>query len=85
MHRRCSLTYAFVTCWQYHHNTCPGFVDNFGTLYAVNSKVQSVYQEFIGHVTFYTSSPCVWMYDAPQPSTTSSSLSLSSPTSLSSS
>jgi len=39
-----------------------GFVDNFGTLYAVNPKVQSVYQEFIGHVTFYTSSPCVWMY-----------------------
>jgi hypothetical protein len=38
------------------------FVDNFGTLYAVNPKVQSVYQEFVGHVTFYTSSPCVWMY-----------------------
>jgi len=38
-----------------------GFVDNFGTLYAVNPKVQSVYQEFIGHVTFYTSSSCVWM------------------------
>lgn len=38
------------------------FVDNFGTLYAVNPKVQSVYQEFVGHVTFYTLSPCLWMY-----------------------
>ncbi len=38
------------------------FVDNFGTLHAVNSKVQSVYQEFVGHVTFYSAAPCVWMY-----------------------
>jgi hypothetical protein len=44
-------------------NSIPAsFVDNFGSLYAVNSKVQSVYQEFVGHVTFYTSAPCVWSY-----------------------
>jgi hypothetical protein len=38
------------------------FADNYGTLYAVNPKVQSVYQEFVGHVIFYSSSPCIWMY-----------------------
>jgi hypothetical protein len=39
-----------------------GFVDNVGTVSAVNFKTSSVYQDNVGHTIFYTSSSSVWSF-----------------------
>jgi hypothetical protein len=39
-----------------------GFVDNVGTVSAVNSKTASVYQDNVGHTIFYTASASVWSF-----------------------
>jgi hypothetical protein len=39
-----------------------GFVDNTGTVSAVNPKTVSVYQDNVGHTIFYTASSSVWSF-----------------------
>jgi hypothetical protein len=39
-----------------------GFVDNVGTISAVNPKTASVYQDHVGHTIFYTASGSVWSF-----------------------
>jgi hypothetical protein len=39
-----------------------GFVDNLGTVSAVNPKTTSVYQENVGHTIFYTASGSLWSF-----------------------